>query len=171
MIQSPLPGRAFTAPGRPTPAAVRTAGRARQASVMIEGRRSPADIEGLVRAMRLGPAAVDLLQRMGRLDLPAPGNSFTADLAQAGGQDQDPALAASVRYAVELAGLLLAGRDDETLALAAAIRTRAAFLDWFERCTDAVARHGGRQRAAEFRSLVRSRLARPKATVLDIDLG
>ena len=138
---------------------------------MIEGRRSPADIERMVRAMRLGPAAVDLLQRTGRLDLPAPGISFTADLAQPGGQEPDPALAASVRYAVELAGLLLAGRDDDTLALAAAIRTRAAFLDWFERCTDTIARHGGSRRAAEFRSLVRSRLARPSTAVLDIDLG
>ncbi len=132
--------------------------------IAVDGRCSTLEMQGLARAMRLGPAAADLLQRHGEIELPrgtpvrpAPAGDSAgraAPRADARTEAQARALSELTCYALELAFLMLAGRADDTLALGSAIRTRAALLDWCARCTEDIARLCGAAQAQEFRSMV-----------------
>jgi hypothetical protein len=115
-----------------------------------------------LRALRLGPAAVDRLQRQGLVEVaPRPDDGLpllsSVSPARAKCAEADP-LAAVKRYAVELAFRMLAGQADETLHVGAPVPNRAALLAWCERCAEDIEHHHGRERAERFRNLIRAAL-------------
>ncbi|NRF68917.1 hypothetical protein HLB44_18140 [Aquincola sp. S2] len=135
----------------PTPAPPLAARPRRALMISVDGRRSPIELQSFARALRLGPAAVDLLQRAGVIELSTrPDPAPTADA----GHGLEPIK----RYALELAFLMLAGRADDMLELGNAIHNRAALLDWCERCAQAITQHSGAECAEQFQAMVRAHL-------------
>jgi len=126
--------------------------RARRALLItVDGRRNGHELTTLAEGLGLGREAIADLHREGLIVWPtviaapaAPSPPPPKAAAPA------PSLAAAKMYALDLATLMLGGRDQELRALATEVQTREALVAWCEMAARTVETHAGPERAQRF---------------------
>ena len=128
--------------------------RARRALLItVDGRRSGHELTALAQGLGLGQEAIADLHRQGLIVwptvivAPVPPPPPPPPPKPAAPQ---PSLAAAKMYAIDLATLMLGGRDQDLRALATEVQTREALVAWCEMAARAVETHAGPERAQRF---------------------
>jgi len=126
--------------------------RARRALLItVDGRRSGHELTALAEGLGLGREAIHDLHREGLIVWPtviAPPPPMAPPPPKPAAPA--PSLAAAKMYAIDLATLMLGGRDQDLRALATEVQTREALVAWCEMAARAVETHAGPERAQRF---------------------